>query len=88
MAHPQIVIFARMAGENTQPARVIAGQRTLLARTMHDIRYDAVNDEILVANPFAQAIMTFAVAPTERSRRSGSFKARALRSSRRWTGST
>jgi len=26
---------------------------------MHDIRYDAVNDEILVANPFAQAIMTF-----------------------------
>ena len=59
MAHPQIVIFARMAGENAQPSRVIAGQRTLLSRTMHDIRYDAVNDEILVANPFAQAIMTF-----------------------------
>ena len=48
-----------MAKENATPTRVIAGQKTLLARTMHDIRYDAVNDEILVANPFAQAIMTF-----------------------------
>jgi hypothetical protein len=26
---------------------------------MHDIRYDPVNDEILVTNPFARAIMTF-----------------------------
>ena len=26
---------------------------------MHDIRYDAVHDEIFVANPFAEAIMTF-----------------------------
>jgi hypothetical protein len=26
---------------------------------MHDIRYDAVNDEFLVANPFAQAILAF-----------------------------
>ena len=26
---------------------------------MHDIRYDAVNDEILVTNPFAKAIMAF-----------------------------
>jgi hypothetical protein len=59
VAHPQIVIFARMAKENAAPTRVIAGQKTLLARTMHDIRYDAVNDEILVANPFAQAIMAF-----------------------------
>lgn len=52
-------MFARLATENAQPTRVIAGQGTLLARTMHDIRYDAVNDEIIVANPFAQAIMTF-----------------------------
>ena len=48
-----------MAGENATPTRVIAGQKTLLARTMHDIRYDAVHDEILVANPFAQAILTY-----------------------------
>ena len=26
---------------------------------MHDIRYDAVNDEILVANPFSKAVLTF-----------------------------
>lgn len=31
----------------------------MLSRTMHDIRYDAVNDEFLVTNPFAKAILTF-----------------------------
>ncbi|MSO20062.1 MAG: hypothetical protein EXQ56_06280 [Acidobacteria bacterium] len=39
--------------------RNLAGQATKLSRTMHDIRYDSVNDEILVTNPFAQAIITF-----------------------------
>jgi hypothetical protein len=38
---------------------VLAGQPTLLSRTMHDIRYDAVHDEIFVNNPFAQAILVF-----------------------------
>ncbi len=32
---------------------------TKLGRTMHDIRYDAVHDEIFVSNPFAQAILAF-----------------------------
>ena len=41
------------------PARLIAGQRTLLSRTMHDIRYDAVHDEFVVNNPFAHAILVF-----------------------------
>ena len=41
------------------PTRRIAGQKTLLGRTMHDIRYDAVHDQILVPNPFAQAILVF-----------------------------
>lgn len=59
MAHPQIAIFPRLGEENASPTRVLAGQKTLLSRTMHDIRYDAVNDEILVANPFAQAILVF-----------------------------
>ena len=36
-----------------------AGQATKLSRTMHDIRYDAVHDEMLVTNPFAQAILVF-----------------------------
>jgi len=48
-----------MAKENSQPNRVIAGQKTLLSRTMHDIRYDAVHDEFYVNNPYAYAILTF-----------------------------
>ncbi|MBI2818511.1 MAG: hypothetical protein HYX73_00900 [Acidobacteria bacterium] len=32
---------------------------TLLARSMHDIRYDADHDEILVTNPFSQAVLVF-----------------------------
>ena len=48
-----------MAKENEPPTRILAGQKTLLARTMHDIRYDAVNDEFLVPNQFGQAILTF-----------------------------
>ena len=59
MAHPQIAAFARLAGENAKPTRIIAGQKTLLSRTMHDIRYDPVHDEFLVTNPFAQAILVF-----------------------------
>ncbi|MCZ6489858.1 MAG: hypothetical protein O7A06_04940 [Acidobacteria bacterium] len=59
MAHPQIAAFARVAEENAVPTRMIAGQKTLLARTMHDIRYDAIHDEFVVNNPFAQAILTF-----------------------------
>ena len=48
-----------MAKGGDQPMRNLAGQATKLSRTMHDIRYDAVNDEILVTNPFAQAIIVF-----------------------------
>lgn len=59
MAHAQIAVFARLAKENAQPTRLIYGQKTLLSRTMHDIRYDSVNDEILVTNPFALAILVF-----------------------------
>ena len=59
MAHPQIAAFARLADKGDAPSRVIAGQKTKLSRTMHDIRYDSVHDEIFVSNPFAQAILTF-----------------------------
>jgi hypothetical protein len=59
VAHPQIAIFARMAKTNEPPTRVVAGQKTLLARTMHDIRYDEENDEFLVTNQFGQALLTF-----------------------------
>ena len=39
--------------------RRIEGQSTLLGRTMHGIEYDEVNDEVVVPQQFAQAIMTF-----------------------------
>jgi len=48
-----------MADGSAAATRSIAGQATKLARAEHDIVYDPVNDEILIANPFAQAILTF-----------------------------
>ena len=41
------------------PSRVVSGQGSKLSRTMHDVRYDETHDEFLVANPFAQAVLTF-----------------------------
>ena len=60
MAHPQIAAFARLAKQSDSPVRMLSGQATLLARTVHDIRHDPVHDEIVVPNQFAQAILTFA----------------------------
>jgi DNA-binding beta-propeller fold protein YncE len=57
--HPQIAAFARLAVEDTPPLRKLEGQGTLLGRTMHDLAFDAIHDEIVVTNPFAQAILTF-----------------------------
>ena len=48
-----------MAGENSKPNRLLAGQQTRLSRTMHDVRYDAVHDEMYVTNPFSRAILVF-----------------------------
>lgn len=48
-----------MAKENSAPVRVLAGQKTLLSRAMHDIHHDPVHDEIVVGNSFAQAVLTF-----------------------------
>jgi DNA-binding beta-propeller fold protein YncE len=59
VAHPQIAIFSRLAKENSDPTRVLAGQKTLLSRTMHDIRYDEIHDEMYVTNPFAHAVLVF-----------------------------
>ena len=57
--HPQIAVFARSATENTPYLRSIEGQKTLLGRTMHDLAFDAVHDEIVVTSPLAQGILTF-----------------------------
>jgi hypothetical protein len=64
VAHPQIAAFARLAKGGDAPLRVIAGQTTKLSRTMHDIRYDAIHDEIYVTNPFAQAVLVFRATAT------------------------
>jgi hypothetical protein len=48
-----------LAKENTPPTRTIQGQKTLISRTMHDLAYDPIHDEIVVTSPFTQAILTF-----------------------------
>ena len=59
MAHPQIAAFPRLAEANAQPTRSIAGQKTLITRTIHDMSYDPIRDEIVVPQFYAQAIMTY-----------------------------
>jgi hypothetical protein len=57
--HPQVAAFAREATENAIPVRKIEGQLSRLGRTVHDMSFDAIHDEIVVPSPFAQAILTF-----------------------------
>ena len=53
-------MFARLADGGAAPVRTLYGQASRLSRTMHDVRYDAVNDEIVVPVPYSEAILTFA----------------------------
>ena len=48
-----------MANGAAQPTREIAGQNTLFTRTMHDMAYNPVADEIVVPQFFAFALLTF-----------------------------
>jgi 6-phosphogluconolactonase (cycloisomerase 2 family) len=57
--HPQIAAFPRSAKEDTPYLRAIEGQKSLLSRTMHDLAFDAIHDEIVVTGPLAQAILSF-----------------------------
>jgi len=59
VAHPQIAAFARLAKGGANPVRAISGQNTLITRTIHDMAYDPVRDEIVVPQIFAFAILTF-----------------------------
>jgi len=60
VGHPQIAAFARLASEkDPQPIRSIAGQNSEFTRTIHDMAYDPVRDEIVVPNFFAFAVLTF-----------------------------
>ena len=58
MAYPQIAAFARLADGSVAPTRSIAGQATKIGRASHDVTYDPVNDEIVVASANAQAVIT------------------------------
>jgi hypothetical protein len=60
VANPRIAIFARLANGNAAPARVIEGGHTRLSRTSHAIAYDDKNDEIVIPNPLAEAILFYA----------------------------
>lgn len=59
MGHPAVAAFARSAEGNVSPTRKIAGQNTLISRTIHDMAYDPVRDEIIVPGFYAFAILTF-----------------------------
>jgi hypothetical protein len=48
-----------LANGGAKPVRAIAGQHTLFNRTIHDMAYDPVTDEILVPANHAWAILTF-----------------------------
>jgi hypothetical protein len=39
--------------------RNIAGQKTLISRTIHDMAYDDLHDEIIVPSFYAQGVLTF-----------------------------
>lgn len=48
-----------MANGNVAPVRSIEGQTTRLGRTMHGIEMDTMHDEVVVTNPFAEAVLFF-----------------------------
>jgi hypothetical protein len=59
VTQPRIATFARLANGNFVPKRIVEGQATLISRTIHEMAYDEVNDEIIVTNPQAGAILVF-----------------------------
>jgi hypothetical protein len=59
VAHPQIAVFARLANGNAKAIRTIAGQNSLINRSIHDMGYDPVRDEIYVRPSSSNAILVF-----------------------------
>lgn len=59
MTQPRIATFARLANGNLTPKRIVEGQKTKMSRTIHEMDYDPVHDEIIVTNPQAGAILVF-----------------------------
>jgi DNA-binding beta-propeller fold protein YncE len=59
VGHPGLVAFARMADGGMKPLREIVGQNTLISRTVHDMAYDPVHDEVVVPSFYIFGILTF-----------------------------
>ena len=59
MAYPHIAGFARLANGSAKATREIAGQNTLISRTIHGIGYDSVRDEIVIPQKLASAVLTY-----------------------------
>ncbi|HLH77176.1 MAG TPA: hypothetical protein VKV28_10255 [Candidatus Binataceae bacterium] len=59
MSDPRIAAFARLASGNSEPLRIIQGQKTKITRAAHGITYDPGRDEIIASEPLAAAILTF-----------------------------
>src|SRR3990172_7190660 len=56
---PRISVYASSADGNPPPTEVIQGEKPPQALTSHYIAIDTVRDELIVPNPFAQAILFF-----------------------------
>ena len=52
-------MFARMANGDAKPTRSISGQNSQITRTIHDMAYNPITDEIVIPQFYAQAIMTY-----------------------------
>ena len=59
MSQPRISAYASSADGNALPTRVIEGPETHQARTSHYLAVDSVHDELVVPNPFADALLIF-----------------------------
>lgn len=59
MSQPRISAYASSADGNALPTRVIEGPNTRQARTSHYLAVDPVHDELIVPNPFADALLIF-----------------------------
>ena len=59
MSQPRISAYASSADGNALPTRVIQGPDTHQARTSHYLAVDSVHDELIVPNPFADALLIF-----------------------------
>jgi DNA-binding beta-propeller fold protein YncE len=59
VGHPGLLAFTRMADGAVKPLREIVGQNTLISRTVHDMAYDAIHDEIVVPSFYIFGVLFF-----------------------------